>query len=395
MKRIITAIGSQELNRILTQSNSYEIISNDIQYQEALIEILEKRKDVNILILSELLAGDMNITEFVVCIKKIVPTIQIILFLEKENQELRNCLISKGVFKIYINNELSINEIIKIINNIDSNINEEITEEIERLKEIIIKNNLEKEKNNKINIEKIKNKFIKNKEKIEAKTICISGTYESGKSIICACLGIYLKNENIKTVIIDFDIFNSSINTIFGVKKYPKNSKNNNVENLIIKINKNLDLICAVDLLFNNENKIENEKVKKFFNKLKGMYDVILIDTSSETYLKYTKLILNNSDKIIFLVEPNILEIKKAKNLINIYVNEWNVTKEKLNVVVNKVNINSIEENILKNIFSETKIIGRIYFDNKYNLIINKNINEIYLLNKKQYKEIKKEILNC
>ena len=378
MKKIITAMGNPQLNIKLKEINKYEIVSKDIQYQEALLEILDNKKDVEILILSELLSGEINIKEFILNIKKIIPSIEIILFLEKENEELKNFLISKGIFKIYLNNELSMEEIINIIDNLNINSNEDIREEIKILKEMISKEN-----NNKLGKkQKIKEKINKknNNQNINGKIISISGLYGSGKSIISAILGVYFKNKKIKTLIIDFDIFNNSISTIFGVKKVPKNINKENIvfESLIIKRNKYLDLVCGIEFLFNNDNKIDDYKLKELFNKIKNRYDLIIIDTSSETYFKYSKLILNNSDKIIFLMGSNAVEIKKAKDLLKIYIEDWLIQKQKINILFNKININFVKNIIIKNIFNEIKIIGKIKFNNNYNLLINKNMNEIF-----------------
>ena len=378
MKKIITAMGNPQLNIKLKEINKYEIVSKDIQYQEALLEILDNKKDVEILILSELLSGEINIKEFILNIKKIIPSIEIILFLEKENEELKNFLISKGIFKIYLNNELSMEEIINIIDNLNINSNEDIREEIKILKEMISKEN-----NNKLEKkQKIKEKINKknNNQNINGKIISISGLYGSGKSIISAILGVYFKSKRIKTLIIDFDIFNNSISTIFGVKKVPKNINKENIvfESLIIKRNKYLDLVCGIEFLFNNDNKIDDYKLKELFNKIKNKYDLIIIDTSSETYFKYSKLILNNSDKIIFLMGSNAVEIKKAKDLLKIYIEDWLIQKQKINILFNKININFVKNIIIKNIFNEIKIIGKIKFNNNYNLLINKNMNEIF-----------------
>jgi len=99
----------------------------------------------------------------------------------------------------------------------------------------------------------------------------------------------------------------------------------------------------------------------------------MLIDTSSECIFDYTQCLVQNSDKSIFLIEANLLEVKKAKRLLEIYLENWNIKKEKINIVFNKYNFNSINLNILKNIFNEIKIIGKINFNKNYNLIINKN----------------------
>lgn len=49
---------------------------------------------------------------------------------------------------------------------------------------------------------------------------CILGNSGVGKSIFSVCFSNYLKNKKNKILIIDFDILNNSIHTIFGIKKY-------------------------------------------------------------------------------------------------------------------------------------------------------------------------------
>ncbi|MCI9275104.1 MAG: hypothetical protein HFJ24_03625, partial [Clostridia bacterium] len=61
MKKVITALLNQTVNQKLKQYNEIEIKINDIQYQEGILEYLEINKDVNFIILSELLKGPKNI----------------------------------------------------------------------------------------------------------------------------------------------------------------------------------------------------------------------------------------------------------------------------------------------------------------------------------------------
>ena len=213
---------------------------------------------------------------------------------------------------------------------------------------------------------------------------------EFGKSSFCTIFAKLINNK--KILIIDFDILNSSINSIFNVKKFPKkinenNYKNNN-NNLIININKNIDLLCATHILVNEDYKELKNHFINYLKELKNKYDLIIIDNSSECFFKYTKTLLNNSDLIIFLVEPNLIELKKSRNLLNIYINNWKIKKEKINIVFNKTNKNSIYMGILKTLFSDFNILGKIKINISYNLIINKNIKNINKNIKKDYKEI-------
>ena len=87
----------------------------------------------------------------------------------------------------------------------------------------------------------------------------------------------------------------------------------------------------------------------------------------------------------IFISGANLLEIAKTKKLLNIYVNKWKISRRNFNILFNKYDFNSIDFSILKNIFSEFNIIGKLYTSSNYNLIINKN--KSGKLNKKLQKE--------
>ena len=190
---------------------------------------------------------------------------------------------------------------------------------------------------------------------------------------------------------IDFDIFNQSINSIFNVKRVSERKSiiNNNINNLIIKINKDINLLCATDILFDGKNRIEKNKIKNILKELILKYDLIIIDTTSECFFDYTKEILENSDLIIFLAEANLIELKKSKNLLDIYINKWNIEKQKINILFNKINNNSIDTKILETLFSDFNILEKIKLNNNFNLIINNNLK---IIDKKTKNKIEKII---
>ena len=411
MKKIITALGNPLLNNKLLEEKDLNIISKDIQYQDGIFEILQKEDEINYLILSELLPGENNIINLINKIKEIDKKINIIIILENKKEELENILYSKNIKKIYYNNEVEINEIINYIKNEKDDENEKLKNEIENLKNILIKNNILFEENKYENILEEENKEKEKKKKIKKveknkKIISIVGTGGVGKSIITINLANILKNKNKKILIIDFDILNNSLHTILGVNKYSQKIKNKiknnslidnkiNVKELIIKINKKLDLISGINLLFDSKYKISSEKIKFILQELKENYDFIIIDTTSECFFDYTKNIINYSDNIIFLLEANLLEIKKSKKLLDMYEQNWNIEKNKINIIINKYNRNSIDENIIKNIFPEYKIIGKIKLNKNYNILINKNFKTPFTKKciKKEYKKINNKIM--
>ena len=388
MKKIITAMGNPNLNQKLKKENIFEMMAEDIQYQEGILEFLEENNNIDFVILSELLPGNMEIKKLIEKIKLINQNI--ILFLEKKNEELENYLYAKGIFKIFYHNQIEVKEIIELMQNNSKNSTQEIKKEIDELKKLLLeknkkenkmnlffKNNIENnEKNNeKNNAKNHKNKIIKNNAEKNSKNqrkeiICVSGTSGVGKSIFSINLAKSFMNEQNKILIIDFDILNNSLHTILGIKKYPekiKNKiKNNNllsqikIEELIIKINSKIDLISGINLLFDSKYQISSAKIKNILLKLKEKYNLIIIDTSSECFFDYTKEIMKNSNYNIFITEANLLEIKKAKNLLNIYINEWEIPQRNFNILFNKYNQNSIDVSILKHIFSGFSILGKL-----------------------------------
>ena len=409
MKTVITAIANPIINNELKKEKNIEVIGNDIQYKDGVIEILEKNIEVNYIILSDILIGEELLINLIRKINEINKNIKIIIILTNENKKEYDNLISIGVKKIFYNNKVEIKEILDIIN--EENDTDKLIEEINSLKKIILENkninnkekSTEKINNKKINkllilnkfkiLNKIKNKFYKyipnnilkkyNKSE-NCEVISVLGAAGVGKSIFTVNLAnsyIYSKK---KILIIDFDVLNNSLHTILGLKKYSKiireKLKNNNLINnkinikeLTIKITNKIDLISGINLLFDSKYKISSEKIYNIINELKANYEIIIIDNSAECFFDYTKNIIENSNINIFITEANLSEIKKSKNLLNIYINKWNINKNKINILFNKYNKNSIDINILKNIFSEFNILGKLNFDEKYNLIINKN----------------------
>lgn len=427
MKTIITAMGNKILNNELKKEKNIQLITEDIPYKEGILEILENNKNIDFLIFSEILPGEIQIKELIQKIKIINNNTQIILFLEDKNQELENYLYSKGINYIFYHNKTEISEIIQLIKKDDQDDNLQLKQEIELLKQLLLEkentnnqkiiknNNTNKSTNenihnniNNINIINFINN-IKNKKKETTinknkQVICVSGTSGVGKSIFSINLAKSFMETKNKILIIDFDVLNNSLHTILGIKKYPEKIrnkiKNNNlleeikIEELIIKVNYNIDLISGINLIFDSKYKISYTKVKNILDKLKEKYDTIIIDTSSECFFDYTREIMKNSNINIFITEANILELEKAKKLLNFYINEWQIPQNKFNILFNKYNNKSIDISILKNIFSDFFILGKLSNSSLYNYLINKNdLNYLNTELKKEYFKINQNLL--
>lgn len=394
--KILTALQDPKTNEILKEKTKHNIIETDIQYQEGILETLEKNNKIDLIIISQLLPGNIGFKDLINKIKIINNNIEIIAILENKNNELKDFLKQKNINSIFYNNEITIDELINVIEEKDKNKKEmEINKEIKLLKEIILENNKKIEQNkkekkiNKIlsilkeekikiiknskinNIKKFKNKINKTQNKI----ISVVGIPGVGKSIFISLFSKNIKHK--KILIIDFDIYNKSLDLIFGYNTKVQQEK------AIIKINNNIDLLSKIEIFF-KESYIEKNKIKNILDSFSKKYDLIIIDNTSEYSCEHTKEILKNSDSIIFLSDANLIELNKTKKLLEKYINKWKIEKERINVVFNKININSINNKILNNLFSDFNILGKINFSNKYNLIIKNNLK---ILNKKINKE--------
>lgn len=358
MKRILTAIGNTRLNEILKQKQKYEILAKDIQYKEGILEILNMDYKIDILIISEILDGEIDFKDLINKIIQINEKIEIIVFIEEENIELQSFLYSKGIFKIYINNEIDIDTFIINLEDDIQEKNNELNEEIRKLKEII---------------KSQEKKYTQ--EKKRGKVIVITGAYGSGKSIFsCVLCKERLKQGN-KILIIDFDIYNSSINILYNVPKYKLNSNSLNLKEQIIQISKREYLLCATDLIFSDQNSTGYINLEEIIQEFVEEYDYIIIDTTSDFKYKYQKRILDLADEIIFLVIPTLSEIKKAKKLYEIYCMDFKITSEKIKIVVNKENNYSVDNLIVSNIFNVNKISGKMkYVEGIETNITNKKI---------------------
>ena len=162
MKKIITALQNEKVNKKLAENKNIKIMTNDIQYQEGIIEVLEIDSNIDFIIFSELLPGEIKIETLIEKIRQKNRNIKMIIILENKKEELENYLLAKGNIFIFYNNEITIEQLLKIIE--EKSNQEKIEQELLEIKKIINKENnfLQEEK-----IEEGKNYFLKKEEKEE------------------------------------------------------------------------------------------------------------------------------------------------------------------------------------------------------------------------------------
>ena len=266
--KIITAIGNKNLNNILKQEKDFEILEDDIFYKEGILEILEKNKNIDVLILYEKLYGEINLIDLIKKIKNIKNDIKIFIILENKNEELENLLKNENVKNFFYNNEIDIKSFITKLKNLEICNEENLEEEIRLLK------NLLNQKNEEIEKYKMENSDFRETKKI----IVIVGQRSCGKSLFINNIISILENKteyNFKEIDIkNFSeieqIKNITYKFIFIFETDLENIKNNKY--LLDKlIQKNLVSLQKVNIIFNKINKYSiNKKIlKNIFKKFK------------------------------------------------------------------------------------------------------------------------------
>ena len=378
MVKVITAINKPNLNEELQKENNIKIIGRDIQYKEGILELLENKIDINYIIIDEKLPGEIELNKLIEKILEKDKKIKIIITIKKENKNKIN-LNNKKIIKIYYEKNINLNKL-KNYNKYE-----------DLYEENILKNN----KKNKSMNKKIKNN--------NSKIITFFGERQVGKSLTIYNISNFLINQNNKILIIELNSENSCFKTIFNHKKIIRKNKvknkklknkiknkniinskkyklkyfNENIINkLIIEIKKNIDLIYY--------NKIINFNLIK---KIEKNYNYIFIENYLNKNNLLNKKIINNSEKNILIIKPNLLGIENSKKII-----EKNKLNNKLKILINNYNKNSIDEKIIKNIFKKDKIIGKINYEIEYEKIINTNSKNKNICSKKYNENLEKII---
>ena len=95
MKKIITALGNPTLNNELRRYEKYDVIAEDMLYQEALLDFLNN-EEADVIIISGLLQGDKSPIEFAESVKEKCFSARVILIVENILEEV--CSHFKGNF---------------------------------------------------------------------------------------------------------------------------------------------------------------------------------------------------------------------------------------------------------------------------------------------------------
>ena len=432
MEKVLLAIDDKKLIKKIKEDNNINLINNNLQYREAILEILEDNKNIDFILISENLPGLISIEELIKKIKIINNKINIIFFLEKYDINKKNKLKNLNINNIYYDKKINVNKIINLINknnykienkinnkkisnkdkklikiNFNQNNYKEIAKvQINRIIEIIKNNfnNLISNKNNKLNsINKIKN----NK---KIKIITIMGKKKTGKTTIINLLLIYLLQKNKKILLINLNkkIENNYFN--FIRKKYYK-IKNNylkiNKKNELLNINENKNkkiknIFSSLEIKINNnlnflynfqnicqENNL-NDMLEYFFKSYLKNYDYLLVDIGNNANMNLKQKIIEKSDKKLIVVQDNILGIKDVRELTQKLDRLEEKKKNGLHIILNEYYYTLISKLIFKELINENYKLDTFFGNLKFTNLKSKMIkNNKYKINKLLNNKIK------
>lgn len=328
MKRAITAVNNKKIIEKISKNKNFKIIFNNLEYREGILEVIEKIKNIDVIIISELIPGEISIEELIKKIRKINKKIEIIFILNKNDLEKINKLKELKINKIYIE---------------DKN-NEKIKNKIN-----IIKKNTKKTKNKKI--------------------INIFGKNKSGKTTIIILILNYLLKNKEKILIININkriekyylkkikIINN--NKFIKINKYEKNLYN---------IEKNMDLIFCT----------KYKQIKNNFEELKKMYDYILIDNMENEKLQMEYFFNKDYIRNILVIDSEKLGMSELQRLTKKFKKYEQNQYRSLHIIENKYKVSSVSPAVIKEIFEKEIEIHEIYKKRYYKKILEK-----FLQNKK------------
>lgn len=364
MKRVLTALGNPALNNELRKYEKYDVVAEDLLYQDAVIDMLDNEA-IDSIIVSSLLQGQDDFFDFVERIKRKNSVARIVVITDEMGVTEKNNLANMGVFDVLYDDRVEISDVIDAIDR----------------QEPFAKNVLMETKTE-YNAEDVYEtvEYITKMQKQEV--IAISGPNGCGKSTFAVNLTKKLaQKSNAKILLIDLDTLNGNIDEIMKINKSPQNVELLMDEDKKCGLNYAVDLIAknrfdanvldelvieekGVDVLTGNvslhycQNVLKEEFYDTILTCAKEKYDFIIIDTSSNIFLDSTKWAMQVANKILFLVENSYISIKKSTQLLNVYTNVWRIWKNKIRLIIRKNHADGVEVELVEKILYGIEVGG-------------------------------------
>ena len=394
--RVFLAIGNDEIESKISGFNNVNIVDSESNL-ETLKDLL-KYIDVDYLILNRLLDDDGKSLIDVASIAKSKNVKVIVLMHDLESfneKKLIGALVSNEVHSFLNINEISEESLLNILNNYPKEFNFELLAETKII---------EKEKIIETKVVETRTKVIRNQ---------IITCYTTDDAFLSAEVStqlavLYSKESNQKVLVMDFNNLNPCIDHFLAIDKtlklhdkYDINSQTSLVslvnaidrqkldydlfKKLVIKHEKyNLDVLTGLyDILL--DDKVDRTYYEKIIKMASEIYDVVIINTNPYIKAESTYVALLNATKVIGITNANLTNIR---NLLETFkVLKSKIDREKIQIVFTNISANSVDNQDIKHIVGDYKILGSLKVDPNKEYALNNQKIYIEVANKKNKQE--------
>ena len=167
----------------------------------------------------------------------------------------------------------------------------------------------------------------------------------TGKTTTVLNLASILAGKQIKTLVLDLDLYTGSIAASLNLNQEKDiyimcddmiNNRFNAVEDYVTKYNEYIDVLaCPLDP--RSVSKITTDYLEIIISRLVTKYDVILIDTNHVMDAK-SLIVLDSSDEVLYVITNDLMDIKNMKTMIAIFKD---MEYDKYKIILNEARPNN------------------------------------------------------
>lgn len=161
----------------------------------------------------------------------------------------------------------------------------------------------------------------------EGKVICVHSQKGGvGKSILSLNLAGVAYSLNYHVLLLDFSVHNGVLSmiinediqkTLYHLTDDMVNNRFKKIKDYVYTYNDNIDVLPAPKDP-RQGNKINSRYLSMIIEKVRNLYDVVIIDTSS-VMDEINIVTLDSSDMVLFVIDNDIFTLKNTRNILNIF----------------------------------------------------------------------------
>lgn len=356
----ILATNLPEFNRyVLMNVKEIDVIAHDIQTQSEALDYLSSTTEANVVVLSDLLRGDMALGDFIEKVIQDKPVDTKVFYMASEYTEDMARMLAKHKVNCFVKGTRTLDEFIaQILSECRLSAKANVLIKTKHIREVEYRS-------------EIKSVF--------KEVIAVYSPLSQGSSTVAAHLAVALAcADNYKVCLVDFNPLKPKVRDLFHLKleehtlsdvlsTLEKGSLTAEAMEAFTKqsrYKKNLDLLSGLYNI-NDYYTSKVEQYEEIIEKLKFIYDYVVVDTHAWYDVLPTDAALRKADKIVVPVQGNRYSISEVLRYFGMFSKYNDFDLRKFHIVINKYggkDFTSVE------IASKLKypILGYVGFDAKF-----------------------------